>query len=45
MSVLPTFALILVLLAVGGVLRWRRLVPDNAPDVLNLVALYVCLPA
>lgn len=45
MSVLPTFAFILVLLAVGRVLRWRNLVPDNAPDVLNLVALYVCLPA
>ena len=45
MSVVSTFAFILVLLAVGRVLRWRGLVPDNAPDVLNLVALYVCLPA
>ena len=45
MSVFSTFAFILVLLALGRVLRWRGVVPDNAPDVLNLVALYVCLPA
>ena len=45
MSVTSTFAFILVLLAVGRLLRWRGWVPDNAPDTLNLVALYVCLPA
>lgn len=45
MSVFSTFAFILLLLVVGAALRWRKLVPDNAPDTLNLVALYVCLPA
>ncbi len=45
MSVIPVFAFILVLLAVGRVLRWRGIVAENAPDSLNLVVLYVCLPA
>lgn len=45
MSVYSTFAFILALLAIGRVLRWRAWVPDNTPDTLNLVALYVCLPA
>ena len=44
LSVYSTFAFILVLLAVGRALRWRGLVPDNAPGVWNLVALCVCLP-
>ncbi len=45
MSVFSTFAFILVLLAVGRVLSWRRIVPDNAAESLNLVVLYVLLPA
>jgi predicted permease len=45
MSVIPVFAFILVLLAIGRILRWRGIVPDNAPESLNLIVLYVCLPA
>jgi len=45
MDVLATFAFILVTLAIGRVLSWRRIVPDNAADSLNLVVLFVCLPA
>ena len=45
MSVTSTFAFILALLAIGRGLRWRGWVPENAPDTLNLVVLYVCLPA
>lgn len=45
MPVVSTFALILVLIAIGRVLHWRGWVPANAADVLNLVVLHVCLPA
>ncbi|MCB1569608.1 MAG: AEC family transporter, partial [Xanthomonadales bacterium] len=45
MPVVSTFALILVLIAIGRVLHWRGWVPGNAADVLNLVVLHVCLPA
>lgn len=45
MSVVPAFAFILALLAIGRWLTWRRLLPDSAPATLNLVVLYVCLPA
>jgi predicted permease len=45
MSVASTFAFIVLLLVIGRILRWRKIVPDNAPDSLNLVVLYVCLPA
>ncbi len=45
MTITSTFAIILVLLAVGRLLAWRRLVPENAAEVLNLVVLNVCLPA
>lgn len=45
MSVFSAFAFILALLAVGRLLSWRRLLPDSAPATLNLVVLYVCLPA
>lgn len=45
MSVFSAFAFILALLAVGRLLAWRHLVPDTAPAALNLVVLYVCLPA
>ncbi|MGN6520817.1 MAG: AEC family transporter [Dokdonella sp.] len=45
MSILPAFAFILAMLAVGRLLAWRRIVPADAPAALNLVVLYVCLPA
>ncbi|HEU4662465.1 MAG TPA: AEC family transporter [Dokdonella sp.] len=44
-SILPAFAFILALLAAGRLLAWRRIVPADAPAALNLVVLYVCLPA
>lgn len=45
MSVTTVFAFILAMLAAGKLLAWRRLVPDDAAAALNLVVLYVCLPA
>lgn len=45
MSVISTFAIILAFLVIGRVLAWRRLVPENAAETLNLVVLNVCLPA
>lgn len=45
MTAVSVFAFILVLLVVGRVLRARRVVPDNAHETLNAVALYVCMPA
>lgn len=45
MSVASAFAFILAMLAAGRLLAWRRLVPVDAPAALNLVVLYVCLPA
>ena len=39
------FALILTMLAVGMLFAHLRLLPANAAEVLNLVVLYVCLPA
>jgi len=39
------FAFILALLAIGRVLRARAVVPETASDTLNVVALYVCMPA
>lgn len=39
------FALILAMLALGMVFARLRLLPDNAPHVLNLLVLYICLPA
>lgn len=39
------FALILTMLALGMVFARLRLLPDNAAETLNLVMLYVCLPA
>ena len=39
------FALILTMLAVGMLFARLRLLPANAAEVLNLVVLYVCLPA
>ena len=39
------FALILTMLALGMVFARLKLLPGNAAEVLNLVVLYVCLPA
>ncbi len=45
MVIAATFAFVIALLALGRLLRWRGLVGDGAPDALNAVVLYVCLPA
>src|SRR5688500_11779547 len=42
---ISAFALILAMLAVGLLCRRLRAFPDSAPEVLNKVVLYVCLPA
>ncbi len=39
------FALILAMLALGYAFQRLRILPDNAAQTLNLVVLYVCLPA
>lgn len=39
------FALVLAMLGLGLVFQHLRLFPDSAPEVLNKVVLYVCLPA
>lgn len=39
------FALILAMLTLGMLFARLKLLPANAPEVLNLVVLYVCLPA
>lgn len=39
------FALVLAMLALGLAFQHLRLFPDSAPEVLNKVVLYVCLPA
>lgn len=39
------FALILAMLALGYAFQRLRALPDNAAQTLNLVVLYVCLPA
>ncbi|MDQ3205487.1 MAG: AEC family transporter [Pseudomonadota bacterium] len=39
------FALVLAMLALGYLLQRLRVLPGNAAQVLNLVVLYVCLPA
>jgi len=44
-SILPAFTFILAMFAAGRLLAWRRIVPADAPAALNLVVLYVCLPA
>ena len=45
MDTTTAFALILAMLVLGKALRWRGVVPDSAPDALNQVVLWVCLPA
>lgn len=44
-SAVSVFGFILVLLALGRLLRWRGVVPESAPETLNVLALYVCMPA
>jgi predicted permease len=39
------FALILTMLGLGMLFARLRALPDNSPEVLNRVVLYVCLPA
>ena len=39
------FALVLAMLALGYVFQRRRVLPEGAAQTLNLVVLYVCLPA
>lgn len=39
------FALVLAMLALGYVFQRRRVLPQGAAQTLNLVVLYVCLPA
>lgn len=39
------FALVLTMLVVGYAFQRLRVLPDNAAQTLNLVVLYVCLPA
>ncbi|WP_339824565.1 AEC family transporter [uncultured Arenimonas sp.] len=45
MAAFDAFALILAMLALGLVFQRLRLFPESAPEVLNKVVLYVCLPA
>ncbi|MGB0133842.1 AEC family transporter [Dokdonella sp.] len=45
MSVIAIFASIVILLAVGRFLDWRRLVPESTARILNLIVINVCLPA
>lgn len=40
-----TFAFLLLLILIGRVMAWRNLLPERAADTLNLVVLYVNLPA
>lgn len=42
---MAAFWLILAMLALGLLFQRLRSFPDNAPEVLNQVVLYVCLPA
>ncbi len=39
------FALILAMLGLGLLFARLRVLPDNSADVLNLIVLYICLPA
>lgn len=45
MATFDAFALILAMLALGLVFQRLRVFPESAPESLNLVVLYVCLPA
>lgn len=43
--IVPAFAFIIALIALGHLLGRRRVLPERAADTLNLVVLYVNLPA
>ena len=45
MCIRDSLALILAMLALGYAFQRLRVLPDNAAQTLNLVVLYVCLPA
>lgn len=45
MSTIATFVLVFFLIGAGWLLAQRKIVPDSAADTLNLIALYVFLPA
>jgi hypothetical protein len=45
MDATTAFAFILAMLAAGAALARARIVPEGAPETLNQIVLYVCLPA
>jgi malate permease and related proteins len=45
MDVITAFVFVFAMLAIGRALAYWRVVPEAAPDALNQVVLYVCLPA
>jgi predicted permease len=45
LSPASVFGFLLVLLAAGRILRATKKTPENASETLNIVALYVCMPA
>jgi malate permease and related proteins len=44
-AIAPAFFVVLAMLALGYALQRMRALPENAAQTLNLVVLYVCLPA
>lgn len=45
MEIAGAFGFVLLMMAIGRLLAWRAIVPETAPNTLNMVVLYVCLPA
>lgn len=45
MNLLAAFAFVLIMLLAGRLLRRSGILSEGAPDALNAVVLYVCLPA
>jgi len=45
MDVFATFGFVLLMLALGRALAWKGLLTEAAPNALNMVVLFVCLPA
>lgn len=45
LGVVSVFAFVFVLLAIGRISKAFRVVPDGAAETLNVIALYVCMPA
>ncbi len=44
-NLIAVFALIVLLMGIGRVLTWRRIVPERSADTLDRVVLQVNLPA